>query len=176
MINLIIFYSFTWNLKITYILWFIFVKKRWAMIGYRHEFPIEKIYIVIEIRKNELISTEVDNLNKYIFIFMVFLICFGFIQCSRVTISLRNAILESGCADEGKACFVEDTCCPGLVCKWYTVGSGTCLKNVFWLLFWTSSRHHTVKNGFLLFTFRYIYERYLINLTKEIYEIVKYML
>ena len=41
-------------------------KQRWAMIGYRHEFPIEKIYIVIEIRKNELISTEVDILNKYI--------------------------------------------------------------------------------------------------------------
>ena len=151
-------------------------KQRWALIGYRNEFPIEKICMVIEIRKNEWISTEVDNLNKYIFIFMVFLICFGFIQCSRVTISLRNAILESGCADEGKACFVEDTCCPGLVCKWYTVGSGTCVKNVFWLLFWTSSCHHTFKNGFLLFTFRYIYERYLINLTIEIYEIVKYML
>ena len=149
-------------------------KQRWALIGYRNEFPIEKICMVIEIRENEWISTEVDNLNKYIF--MVFLICFGFIQCSRVTISSRNAILESGCADEGKACFVEDTCCPGLVCKWYTVGSGTCVKNVFWLLLWTSSRHYTFRNYFLFCTFRYIYERYLINLTKEIYEIVKYML
>ena len=122
-----------------------------------------------------MISMEVKILKKYIFIFMIFLICFGSIECARVTLILSDAIVESGCTDEGNACFAEDTCCPGLVCKWYTVGSGTCVKNVFWLLFWTSSRHHTDKNCFLFCTFRYIYESYLINLTNDISEIFKCM-
>ena len=94
---------------------------------------------------------------------MLLLISFGTTESAQVNLSSRNAIMESGCTDEGNACIMEDTCCPDLVCKWYTVGSGTCVKNVFWLLLWTSSRHNTFGNYFLFCTFRYIYERYLNN-------------
>ena len=74
---------------------------------------------------------EMKISKTYFLSLMTLLIYFGTIECAQVNLSLGNAILEPGCTDEGHACFTEDTCCPGLVCKWYTVGSGTCVKNVF---------------------------------------------
>ena len=74
---------------------------------------------------------EVKISETFFLNLMLLLISFGTIESAQVNLRSRNAIMESGCTDEGNACFTEDTCCPGLVCKWYTVGSGTCVKNVF---------------------------------------------
>ena len=40
--------------------------------------------------------------------------------------------ISDNCGDEGDACYSEahtqGTCCKGLLCEWYNVGSGVCSK------------------------------------------------
>ena len=82
-------------------------------------------------RKNLVAFNGGKNFGNIFLNLMKLLISFGTIESAQVNLNSRNSIMESGCTDEGRACFKEDTCCPGLVCKWYTVGPGTCVKNVF---------------------------------------------
>ena len=158
LINLIIVYSFTGNPKITNVLGLFWWKTKMA---YNWISTSDSYCKIIEIWKIPMPLMEVKISKTFFLSLMLLLISVGTIECAQENRSLGNAILESGCTDEGNACFTEDTCCPGLVCKWYTVGSGTCVKNVFWLLFWTSSCHYTFRNDFLFCTFGYVYERYL---------------